>query len=442
MKWHVVIRVGESDDFLPDIPAGDAFIAFHLEAPGNARSLRTNILDQFETLFEAPPTGIVLDLLQLASCVFCTDLSVPRVHSDDGWSRELHIYFPTSYRKQWKKAEPVFRDAMNFLSGDAWHLHLRERPKPAKTVPVEHKLEHDTVCLFSGGLDSLVGMLDLIGAKKRPLLIGHYGAGMTNTFQDGLLTILEESFPEQFQSSLCYLQPPRSAGASQHEPTMRSRSFLFLSLGLAAANILGDEVPLHVPENALISLNVPFTFSRTGSLSTRTTHPYFIALFRKFASELGIRNEVILPYRFLTKGEMLANCLEPQVLKKCVRKSMSCAHSETARWQGMKPGTHCGYCVPCLIRRASTKAAKIQDATYAIDVVKNPPPYRQKKGSDLRAVLIALDRYDSRTRRQRMFDVLAAGELPPDEIGEYADAYSRGMDELSRLLRPRKKLAK
>jgi len=211
---------------------------------------------------------------------------------------------------------------------------------------------------------------------------------------------------------------------------------LFLSLGLAAAAILGEEVPLFVPENSLISLNVPFTISRSGSLSTRTTHPHFIALFREMTAELGIHNPIVLPYRFMTKGEMLLNCREQKVLRRITLLSMSCAHSETARWEKRNPGTHCGYCVPCLIRRASTTAAKIPDAQYAVDVLTSPPPHHRKKGSDLRAILIALERFHTRTKRGTMFDVLSAGALPPDDILTYRDAYCRGMEELSALLRP------
>ena len=33
-----------------------------------------------------------------------------------------------------------------------------------------------------------------------------------------------------------------------------------------------------VPENGYISLNIPLTYSRIGSSSTRTTHPYYFEL--------------------------------------------------------------------------------------------------------------------------------------------------------------------
>lgn len=436
MKWHIVMRVGEADDFQPVIPSGEATLLLHLEAPGKPKSIRTNVFNQFQSIFGTSPTGVVADLVRLAACAFCSDLSIPRNRSVDGWTRDLHLYFPTENLSQWQQVCQTFSDALTFLSGDHWQLHPRDGQTPLLTESTNTEKHADSVSLFSGGLDSLIGVLDLLGEGKQPLLIGHYGAGLTHAFQNAVLKKLQADFPNRFQSMLVRVLPPLASDSSQHETTMRARSILFLALGLAAASFCGESVPLIVPENALISLNVPFTISRSGSLSTRTTHPHFIDLFRQVALGLGILNPIVLPYRFMTKGEMLTKCREQRVLRESIPLSMSCAHSETARWEKRKPGNHCGYCVPCLIRRASTTAADMPDAAYDLDVTTNSPPYKTKKGSDLRAIEIALDRLRSRGNRRLLFDVLSAGALPPDEIHEYTDAYRRGMDELANLLRP------
>ena len=46
------------------------------------------------------------------------------------------------------------------------------------------------------------------------------------------------------------------------ENTSRGRSLLFLCGALTMASILGDNVPVYIPENGFIGLNIPLTNSR------------------------------------------------------------------------------------------------------------------------------------------------------------------------------------
>jgi hypothetical protein len=181
---------------------------------------------------------------------------------------------------------------------------------------------------------------------------------------------------------------------------------------------------------------VPLTNARIGSCSTRTTHPHFLRLFRDLLSGLELRTAVLTPYRFQTKGEMVANSSNRTVLAESAKLSMSCSHPEAGRFSGHPEGNHCGYCVPCLIRRASMIAAGFADAPYDIDVLTHPPDISTKKGEDLRAFQMALERFADSRPHESLFRVLATGSLPPEEAAEYAAVYSRGMEELGRLLMP------
>jgi len=214
---------------------------------------------------------------------------------------------------------------------------------------------------------------------------------------------------------------------------MRSRSILFIGLGIAVATALGDDIPLIVPENGLISLNIPLTSSRSGSSSTRTTHPHFIAGVSAVLSDLAIPNQIQLPYRHKTKGEMLSECAASSVLGSILGLTMSCSHPEVARWSGHTPGTHCGYCVPCIIRRAAVKKAGLQesDAEYTIDVQTNRPT--GERARDLRALEIALEREAERLVPS-FLRVLESGPLPSEEVVAFAGVYERGMAEVSALL--------
>jgi 7-cyano-7-deazaguanine synthase in queuosine biosynthesis len=297
-------------------------------------------------------------------------------------------------------------------------------------------LSCDSLCLFSGGLDSLTGAIDLLSAGKRVGLIGHHGAGMTNAVQGRTLDVLDERYKDAVSRLMFYVQPPKRK-LKDGEPSMRSRSFLFLSLGVATATALGSSMPLTVAENGLISVNVPLTPSRIGSSATRTTHPHFIDLYSAMLKTLRLTVAFDLPYKFKTKGEMLAETRDQDCLKKISPLTMSCSHSEAGRYHGFTPGNHCRYCVPCIIRRAAMAHAKLDDAKYNVEVRKNPPDYQTEGGRDFRAFEMAIERFSGTTNRDSLASVMATGPLPPDHIKDYAAVYRRGMEEVTRFLRSR-----
>nr|VFK21105.1 MAG: Queuosine biosynthesis protein QueC [Candidatus Kentron sp. LPFa] len=118
----------------------------------------------------------------------------------------------------------------------------------------------------------------------------------------------------------------------------------------------GNHKTLLVPENGFISLNVPLTPLRVGSLSTRTTHPWFIQKIQGVFDACRFPVRIENPYQFKTKGEMFAECQNPELLRKLAAHSMSCSRSTRLH-------QHCGRCVPCLIRRAAFVRAGIHDET-------------------------------------------------------------------------------
>ena len=131
---------------------------------------------------------------------------------------------------------------------------------------------------------------------------------------------------------------------------------------------------------------------------------------------------------------MLKEAKGPNVVERITRMTMSCAHPESGRWEGASPNTHCGYCFPCIIRRAATHAAGTTDAVYDYDVATATFDATSKKARDQRAVRIAIERLKGQARSRALFDVLDSGPLEPSEARAYADVYLRGMDELAALL--------
>ena len=439
MKWHVIVRVGPDDSYSPALSHNEPRIFVGLARPGDPWSVWNKAAEVIYQKVGTLPSQDALDLLNLAMAVYAADLRIPRSSAADRWTREVVLHLPVVEVDLWDGALSVFLQALSFLTGDIWGIQLRNRqPRPKSAGECKLKSVQE-VCLFSGGLDSLVGAIDLLEAGKPVALTGQYGAGMTGSIQEQVLVDLVKRYGPTVVPVRFYVQPakrvkdPQGKPIRLGEPTMRARSFLFLTLGVALTNALGGDRPLIVAENALISLNVALTHTRLGSLSTRTTHPHFVALYSRLLEAIGMPTAVRFAYRFQTKGQMLGGTKNLALLAALAPLTLSCAHPQASRYGKATPG-HCGYCVPCIIRRAALKAAGIDQGHYELDILTSPPDPRTEKGRDLRAFQMAIERLRGAKPQRFLFDVLATGPIPEDDAHEYAELYARGMNEVSDLL--------
>ena len=177
----------------------------------------------------------------------------------------------------------------------------------------------------------------------------------------------------------------------------------------------------------------PLARLRLGALSTRTTHPFYIARWNEFLAALGIPGEVDNPYWDETKGDMVANCANPALLNSLAAASLSCSSPASARW-AKKPQGHCGYCLPCLIRRASLRG---QDSTaYGLsDLTAAALDTKRAEGQQVRSFQLAIARLAARPDLARIL-IHKPGPLydKPERNDALADVYRRGLDEVGRLL--------
>jgi 7-cyano-7-deazaguanine synthase in queuosine biosynthesis len=385
------------------------------------------------------PPRSAADLMLLGATVYCADKTTSRRTTVDSWTRDITLRLPVADTAAWRSAD--FDGTLAFLTGDHWqvtpHKSARHPLTDVAGVPSTGRaigLGVDAVCLFSGGLDSLCGVVDLLeeDPRRRLCLLSHHEGGQASTAQQALLDELTAYYgPDRITARRLYLRPaPMNAHQARplprpRENTTRSRSLLFLTtaLGLAAAD--GPYVPVYVPENGFIGINVPLTRARVGSASTRTTHPHFMAQLQAAAEVAGVVNPILNPYRLRTKGEILAESRNPTLLRRLAPMSVSCSHPETARFVG-RPQGNCGYCFPCLIRRASLAHVGWDDDRYSWDVLSEDAllDRRRRRGADLRAVISGAfaDRPDR--------DVLRNGPLPFGERAAFTGVWRRGITEL------------
>jgi len=300
------------------------------------------------------PSVIVWDFTTIALSVAAADNSLNREASADGWTRQINLTIHLCEPAAWEPVKKDFQNTLRFLTGDFWELTFLEggiNPPYAKKMK-QH--DGDCVSLLSGGVDSLVGAIDLVSDKHSPLFVSQVVKGDAKT---------QRKYAQQIRSGSTHFQwshkihPPKG----ESEKSTRGRSIIFFAFAALAASAIttqGDNpVPIYVPENGFISLNIPLNSGRMGSFSTKTTHPVYLAGIQKVWYALGMNMELITPYQFKTKGELLSECKDKDLLYELIADSTSCGKYLPNGHQ------HCGRCVPCMVRMAAFLKAGITDNT-------------------------------------------------------------------------------
>ena len=448
MKRHLIVgRLGPSDR--TNVPAAADEIVTRLELVSGDLSLGHGIGRAVADLgrMNLQPSEVGLDLLIFAAHVHAADTRIARLSdAQDGWTRELRLVVPVADPALWWGAAPILTRMLNFLTGDRWMLGFRARPRrfvlmaPARRARL-FEPPYDRLQLLSGGLDSLIGAIDALSAGRTPLFISHAGEGATSDAQSRLYDTLKARFPGRgFERLRLWMAfPDDLVACTKGENTTRGRSFLFFALGGFAGSAFGRDFVLQCPENGLIAINVPLDPVRLGALSTRTTHPFYIARWNQALQALGISGRIENPYWDKTKGEMVANCANGALLRELAPISLSCASPSKGRWQGL--GTqHCGYCLPCLIRRASLATGLAPDpdpTTYTVDdLTARPLNTKESEGVQIRSFQLAIARLRRTPDLARLL-IHKPGPLfdeAPDRQDALADVYRRGMAELDAVL--------
>lgn len=379
-------------------------------------------------------TDVTVDLYRLAASIYIADKTVPRSKAFDNWTRELILYFPVHNIPFWNQNLPTLIELLSFLTGDHWEIVFTQdksvSPEVDKTLRKKgHVLQSKSVSLFSGGLDSLIGVVDSIMSNGSVALVGHTDHALVSKTQQNVFDKLKAHFSgNNIDFIQFFLQPKNS-----QENTTRSRSILFLTLGTMIASAIKVK-NLIVPENGVISLNVPLTYGRIGSLSTRTTHPNTIKLFNDLLTGLKIDVAIVNPYQFKTKGEMIKDAKDFEFIKTISSETMSCSHSTAARWKGRPSNQHCGYCLPCLIRRSSLYKNNLDNPNdYQNDIHNNTfLNYESKESNDLRAILYTLEK---KKDELSLTKVISTGPLyPRSDIDRFVELYDRGLIEISNFI--------
>ncbi len=383
-----------------------------------------------------PVPDLNVDLVRIAATVFAADRSVLRAGRGSDWNqRTFELEIPVSATDAWSAVSNDLEGVISFLTGDSWSLTFNDDEAPPEEVAMA-TTRPKRVVLLSGGADSAIGALmsraDLADDEQHILLSQFSAKTLAPTqraIADQLVMLLPGPGQEHKQIRFGRNQKRLDGSKYPTEPSSRSRSLLFLALGLAAASL--SKAPLWIPENGFASLNPPLSPDRRGSLSTRTTHPAFLAGLVDVLNSVGAHSSFGNPFADSTKGEMFkqaATLVGAGPAASLLSETNSCAHTGQRSF-GISPKTPCGVCFGCVIRRASFHTAGLQDATTYIS---SNGDAGVQSWLDRQSVIPAARSFVALGVSRR--DLIALNLPPSYPLAGALDLCSRGIAELSGFL--------
>ena len=360
----------------------------------------------------------IWDFATIALAVCAADETINRRnYSEDGWTRVIHIKIHLSNPDRWRPEINKIERMLRFLTGDFWSLEFEDGGCQPPRVDAPRFLQADGVTLLSGGMDSLVGLIDLVALGKIPIALSHIVIGNRSAQK----SFAQKAGCKQFLWNRT-VRRPKSIPFG--EDSTRSRSLAFFAFAAVASCVLApffyEHKKIFVAENGFISLNLAADPLRIGSLSTKTTHPTYMSILQEVFDDVGLNIDFVLNYKFKTKGEMLDQCSNQVMLRNCIFDSTSCSRYGRRR-------IHCGACVPCMVRRAAFMKVGWQDKTpYIHTRLMNGMP-------DVGAMSLACLKLHSVHGE----DILKSRFHFCDraEVADYFGVYKRGLLEVEELLR-------
>ncbi len=409
-------------EYTPDRFEDDTWYFEMFSTPDNSLDnvgyVGVRIFDELRRSHISPST-LEFDFMMIAYAVVAADKAILRRDSSDGWTRVIDLSLYVHEQGKWETQQEKIQEMLRFLTGDFWSLHFNKINNSIIPQKKYDLYDNDCICLLSGGMDSLVGAIDLHESGHNPLFVSQIVRGDAEHQREYAAAVGE--------NNLCqWSNNVKKRGLSEN--STRSRSIVFFAYALLAAcgikkNSEGRK-EIYVPENGFISINIPLDSMRIGSLSTKTTHPIYMKMLQEVWEAVGIEAELALPYKFMTKGEVLAQCKDQKLMKELIFGSTSCGKYQR---HGLR---HCGTCVPCLVRRASFIKAGLRDNTEGGYCVEN---LKHSDSRDLFAAAMACVQVEKYGIESLVKGAL--GFAKGEERKKYLLVVQNGIEEISKLLK-------
>ncbi len=388
-------------------------------------------LEVFCSVARRPLTPLEEDWLRVILFLYGADRLAPRkpYRADNYrfWKRSIRISIPVTSPTIWQQHRDELTKALELLTGDCWHLDFRQgeirRDQALFFTPKNENL--GTPLLFSGGLDSLAGAIDLLNSSEEDL---HLISGSTHNqllnAQRHLVGDLNRSFNGRVNHTACEFGFAGEQDRTRQgkESTQRCRGMFHVGMGLFVSH-LSKKQSLVICENGIGAFNLSASPLQRPGQCSHSVHPVFLKrISAVFSKILSVDMVIKQPALFETKGQLCKRVFASSESQQLIDHSFSCEMFPNYR----SKKNQCGRCSSCLVRRASLYAVAFPDAgeIYQHDFVNQGLP---SKGA-LRSGHEMLSDYCQRV--QSSLALSQAGAHLPWEYPEIASIQEELADHL------------
>ncbi|MGA2066884.1 MAG: 7-cyano-7-deazaguanine synthase [Thermoguttaceae bacterium] len=331
------------------------------------KNLRTGE-GQFQARFKHA-TSLEEDVLTLASAVFASDLAFKRGLREQ-FTRTIDLTVPVVNLAAFQGIRDELVYILFILSHDAWNIRFSQKPGSPEIPCTDDCNVPGKVLLFSGGLDSLAAAVRYAESEEAVQLVSHTTGNQTvATAQASLFKYLDRTYTgklDRIAVRVGGVNRPQYPFLSDEnrEETQRTRSFLFLCLAALTARRRGIHDVVVIAENGQLAIHLPLTAARISAFSTHTAHPEFVARMGPMLTQLlGFRINIENPFLYMTKAEVIEALAKSH--SEIIPVAVSCW--KASRIAGGK--NHCGFCIPCLVRRIALEYRGMTIDEYQRDIL-------------------------------------------------------------------------
>ena len=301
----------------------------------------------------------ILDFFDLISYICYTDFYTPR-DEDVNNKHKLTICVPVNNLEKFKTIKEDLEILLKYMTnGEIWNINFKKQDEIKKLIreqrTIEEKIEYNSVCVLSGGLDSMAG--SVIEKDNSTLFITYE----TNPIEVNNANIVYENLIKNDYNK--HIVVKKMYLEQDEHYTERTRSLIFIASSLIYADYYGIE-QIKIYENGIMSLNPKFNFSRRV---TKTTNQKTLYLLNKILSKLGINIKIINPFKYKTKADIVS-IIPKEYDDYIIYSTRTCSKNAGIRhFRNKNKGNfHCGICIACLLRQIGMIYNNRKDTAYLL----------------------------------------------------------------------------
>lgn len=302
---------------------------------------------------------IILDFFDTISYICYTDFFTPR-DEDANNKNKLTVNVSVNNLEIFKTIKEDLEILLQYMTnGEKWNINFEKQEKLKKLIReqrcIDEKMKCDSVCVLSGGLDSMAG--SVLEKNNNTLFITYE----TNPIEVNNSNIIYENLIKNDGNKHIVIK--KTYLEEEKHYTERTRSLIFIASSLIYADYYGIE-KIKIYENGIMSLNPKFNFSRRVTKTTNQKTLYFI---NKILLKLGINIKIINPFKYKTKADII-NIIPKEYDNYIASETRTCSKNAGIRHfrNKSKGNFHCGLCIACLLRQIGMIYNNRNDVKYLL----------------------------------------------------------------------------